>query len=192
MDLSAAKLLGFATASKNHAIIDSRHKGLSIELENLRLNYEKMNKRFDSHVNDTASITENLSKSLDSVIDVASDSQDRCNNAMAHIASLHNSVANLETLRKSHVLGFNLTLEHVELKLKDNLEKLKKEIIELPSESKAMRSEFLEKIDMHRIDVAGVLKEVRVTRKEVMVLQKNIEAIYSLIDGLKKKAEAIA
>ncbi len=75
----------------------------------------------------------------------------------------------------------------IQSKLSKDLKRMKEEILSLPSEADKIRDEYDEKIDCHKIDTEGILKEIRVSRKDMIVIQKQIENIYTLIERLKKK-----
>lgn len=174
------------TQSSNNAILESQQKALSIQLEVFLKISENTQQRLESHINNNLCVFQSLMGMIEALNDGFSILNETCKDQKDRMDLLNDSIRNIEKHRNTDFLGFNTSIEQSEFKITQQMAALKKEILDLPSESDSLRSEMVEKINTHRIDVEGVLKEVRVTRKEVMILQKNIEAIYSLIDGLKK------
>jgi hypothetical protein len=70
---------------------------------------------------------------------------------------------------------------------KEELERFKRELLDRPSEAIKVKQDLEKKIDSVSIDAEGVLKEIRVYKKESMIIEKKIENIYTLIERLNKR-----
>lgn len=80
---------------------------------------------------------------------------------------------------------FNLEIERLKRSLKEGLKLQKKEILEIPSEAEAVKKDILDKMEVQNIDFQGVYRELTVLKKDLYVVEKNIENIYNLIKKLK-------
>ena len=79
-------------------------------------------------------------------------------------------------------------LSSMKCKLEADMQKAKAEILNKPSEIEVLKQELFQKIDVQKIDVTAVLKELRVLRKDLMISEKKIEALFMLIEKMKKEA----
>lgn len=72
------------------------------------------------------------------------------------------------------------------LRVKKDIQKAKEEVLQKPTAVSLLRKELEDKIYSHVVDVEGLLKEIRIIGRNVMVTEKKIENIYTLIDRIKK------
>lgn len=110
-------------------------------------------------------------------------------NAQEDLLNLSNRIENIE----NDIIGFthqaNHQIEGFTHQLKKDIANAKDEILSYPSKSEEIKDILEEKINSHAIDVEGVLKEIRSTNKQIMILEKKIENIYTLIERLQKKED---
>lgn len=78
-------------------------------------------------------------------------------------------------------------VEGLSFQLKKDISNAKDEILSLPSEAKSVKQDLENKITSHSVDVEGLLKEIRTTNKAMMVLEKKIEQLYTLVGRLQKE-----
>jgi len=78
-------------------------------------------------------------------------------------------------------------VEGLSFQLKKDISRAKDEILSLPSEAKSVKQDLEQKITSHAVDVEGLLKEIRTTNKAMMVLEKKIEHLYTLVGRLQKE-----
>lgn len=78
-------------------------------------------------------------------------------------------------------------VEGLSHQLKKDISRVKDEILTLPSEAKSVKKDLEEKISSNAVDVEGLLKEIRTTNKAMMILEKKIEHIYTLVGRLQKE-----
>lgn len=78
-------------------------------------------------------------------------------------------------------------LERQRLESSKEIKKMKKEILDMPSEAKAVKEELEHTLKVQDIDFKGVFKALGAYKKTVFVIEKNIENLYTLIDRLTKK-----
>jgi len=79
--------------------------------------------------------------------------------------------------------------DSINYRISKDFKRMKEEILSIPSEVDKIREEYDEKIDCHKIDTEGILKEIRISRKDMIVIQKQIENIYTRLDRITKKEE---
>ncbi len=79
-------------------------------------------------------------------------------------------------------------ITELNMRTKKDLERTREEIISLPSTFEKEKKDLEEKLNSHIVDVDGILKEIRVSKREVYVLEKKIEHLYILI-GRQKEAQ---
>ena len=72
------------------------------------------------------------------------------------------------------------------LQTKTDNEKLKEEILALPSEAEKVKGELLAKISAFAIDNAGVTKELEVFKKQMLIQGKMNEYVHTRLDRIKK------
>lgn len=78
--------------------------------------------------------------------------------------------------------NFSHKLEMIERSFVDKFDKLKKEILDRPSEAQDVKRELENKINSACIDAEGILKELRILKKDALISEKKIENIYTLIE----------
>lgn len=78
-------------------------------------------------------------------------------------------------------------VEGLSFQLKKDISTAKNEILSMPSEAKSVKEDLENKITSHAVDVEGLLKEIRTTNKAMMVLEKQIEHLYTLVGRLQKE-----
>lgn len=179
------------TTSSNNALLESKHKSLSIQVEILLSQYNQNQKRLDSHITDTSSITHKIGENLHSVATYTIDAHKKNDHAMSLLTLLRDSITSLQEQIKERSINLQSNLDQFDRSLSSKFANFKQQIIDLPSDSEDIRKEFREKLASHKVDVEGITKEFKVNRKEFMVIEKKLESIYTLIDGL-KKTEAIS
>jgi predicted nucleic acid-binding Zn-ribbon protein len=173
---------------ENYSLLHSKQSEQESRLHQLQIFVEDNLKRHQSLIND-------LTKSSQA--------------ASTEIERLSN--ANLEIIRKisDYPIKFSMIdqrLEAMESKIERNADliddsfkileddlshefaEFRKEMLIKPSELDSLKAELGQKIDTHVVDVAGLMRELRALRKDMMIEGKKIEAIFMLLDKMKKEA----
>jgi hypothetical protein len=73
------------------------------------------------------------------------------------------------------------------IKFKYEFEEFKKEILDKPSELQVIKKELEKKIAGVSVDSEGVLKEIRICKKDSLIIDKKIENIYTLIERVNNR-----
>lgn len=75
--------------------------------------------------------------------------------------------------------------ERIIRKLHNHIDNVKQEILSRPSEAHKIKCELEQKMDVDRVDFAGMTKELLLVKKQSFIQEKKIENLYTLIDRLK-------
>jgi len=88
------------------------------------------------------------------------------------------------------IKGFPIVISNyfdsINYRIAKDFKRMKEEILSLPSAVDEIRKDYDEKINCHKVDTEGIMKEIRISRKDMIIIQKQIENIYTLIERLKK------
>lgn len=174
------------STSNNHSLLDSKIKNLEVESGFLQTQSQNTQNRLLSHVNDTKDLTQSLEDNLHFVSTYSIDTQHKSESALSQIQSLSDAIHAMQEQSQRKADDLAHFLSNFEFRMRKEFSNLKQEIINLPSDSEDIRREFKEGLTCHKIDVEGIKREFQVNRKEFMVIEKNLENIYTLIDNLKK------
>lgn len=68
-----------------------------------------------------------------------------------------------------------------------DIQRTKEEILSLPCKSDTVRKELTEKIESHKVDVAGIMRELTIYKHDNHITEKKIENIYTLIERLNQR-----
>ena len=62
----------------------------------------------------------------------------------------------------------------------------KKKLFEKPDNSLEVKKELEKKIESAIVDAEGILREIKISRKDIFIIEKKIENLYTLIERLKR------
>lgn len=74
--------------------------------------------------------------------------------------------------------------------LDKEIDKFKKYLNEKPSEIEPIKKELEKKIEIASVDRDGVMKEIAVVKKSLLITEKQIENIYTLLERVNKKVSS--
>lgn len=171
---------------KNNATVCSQIKSLEIEIQKIKCNLEFGQKKLESKTNDQDVKLENHKKSLFTLHELEKKNAEHLNELLRKIQFLSDDLKNVFHLFSKTERHFCNELTAIEFKLNKNIFKAKEEILSQPSEAHKVRKDLEEKISSHSLDVNGIMKEIRFSRHDMMVMEKKIENIYTLIERLQK------
>lgn len=174
---------------ENYALIHSQHTDLTIQHENHNDKLNNFINQFVANLNNTQVFKEKMTNKLGTLWDSSLINSRKNEYNENRIKSIRTDFEKIEDEIIAHSFALRNTCDDMQCKLKKELSNMKEEILSRPSEALQLKSEFEEKINTHRIDVAGIMKELLVMKKENMITEKKLEHVYTLIDRLQKKAE---
>ncbi len=171
-----------------HAQLHNQLKLFEIRIENLEKSHSDHKKAAENSIFD---LKTSNSKNSDQLL-CLKNQQDE---SLRYQDKLFERTDNLKFLLKEMDQSHNKKrsdldskIEFYNSKMIDHVQKTKQEILELPSDSLKIKEELEEKMNIDRVDVKGLLKEIRVNRVNTDYIEKKIENIYTLIERLQKSA----
>ena len=99
---------------------------------------------------------------------------------------LDRNIHRIENSFEKNIISINQNLDDLFKRFMSALDKNKRDIMELPSESSLIKRDLEEKIASHSVDVVGIMKEIQIFKRENYITQKKLENIYTSIERLKK------
>jgi len=94
------------------------------------------------------------------------------------VNDLSNSVVGLS-------LTFSQEMQDEVRKLRQEIDKSKKEILSQPSEAKDVKKELDKKFEISQVDIQGLKKEIDLLKKSAFIREKHIEHLFTQIERLK-------
>ena len=171
-----------SSMSKKQSLLESRHKSLSIEIELMRSEYEKANHKLDSYISDTQAHFYKIEETANVVCANAGMLSHNIEQNQNQIDDIKYDLEFLDGDLKGRAQSLELEIEQHRVNVNKIVSILREDIIDLlPFELEKVKRDLEDKISSHKIDADGLLKELRVTRKQIMVIEKNLENIYSII-----------
>lgn len=143
-------------------------------------------KAFISSVNDQKQINLDVDRDLTALsntctrYDMAFDAQEKVNFELLHLINKDH-----ENTKATHS-NILTSLVQMELKNSKEIEKAKEDMEACPTKNNLVKEELEQKINMQNVDLEGLLKEIRIIGRAVLVTEKKIENIYTLIERMKK------
>ncbi len=177
-------------ALENYALIHRQQQSLESRFCDV---YKHMDDRFKKHSNQFDDFERVRNNLMDRISLIGSDVAYQIQKNETNMNRMDHLSGNLETIEdevRGFSLGISATFENIRVKLSKELLKMKEEILSKPSEAIAMKSELEDKINSHKVDVAGIMKEIKTYKKEMMISEKKIENLYTLVGRLKKPEES--
>lgn len=170
----------------HRAQIDNDSVMLEIRVKDLEDSLKKENSRLESHVNDYRLNNQRNSKEIQSIIQ----SIEKCIENQKEIYGKISELFGKDKISSEKFKGLAGVLDSelgcLKSKLERALQQTKEEILNRPSEAQEMRKNLELKIESNRIDFSGLLREMQVYKKNVFIIEKNIENIYTQIERLKR------
>lgn len=163
-----------------------QHKNVEIEIEKLKKDHSEHQQKLSSHIKDTEKFKEKCTGELGMQVDYGLQNYRRNEANANRIDELFRRLESFEDEICGHSGTVSHSLDQMRHGISKELARVKHEILSMPSDSEAIKKEFDDKINAHKVDGEGILKDIRATNHSVFVIQKQIENIYTLIERLKK------
>lgn len=142
--------------------------------QKILFSYISDNESFKNKLKDEILIhTSMITKNLDDLLTVDNDCED-----------LFTKIERCEHTLAMQRINFFDALEIIRFNVSKDMARLKEEILEVPSDSEAIRKDLDEKLSTYKVDSDGLLKEIAILKKENLVNTKHIEHLYTLIERL--------
>lgn len=182
---------GRSESLKNHGFTCSLYNFLKTDIANLKVDWGDISKKLDSFLSDQDDVNDKNSVEIRDIKNTVLSQINIFKNFYQKFDDFDREINNLKKSVDGHKRVFNDNLDDQARKFREDMNRLKQEIVESPSEISQVKEYLENKISCHRVDVDGLLKELRILKHENMVTEKKIENIYTLIERL-KKAEVLS
>ena len=174
---------------ENYGAIHSAQTNLSIELENIKDFLKILAEKFDRHFNDQTVVNERNALEMRDIKGAFHSKKIIDDNVNSKIKALSDQIYSVEALVEGNHRVTNDNLDDIMRRFRQEILKAKKDILDAPTEAALVRKELEEKIVSHTVDVAGIMRELRLFKHDNMVAEKKIENIYTLIGRLQMQGE---
>lgn len=171
---------------ENYASIKGKHDSLLIELNGVKESLASLNQRFESSLSDQRKLNERNYLEIRDISSHLISSNSAKNNFESKISDLNYQIDKIIKNEEKNNKIVNDNLDGLLKRFREQILKMKNEILEAPTEASFVKKELEEKMARHKVDVAGIMRELSIYKKENYITQKKIENIYTLIERLKK------
>lgn len=172
---------------ENHAAIHSVQCGMAIEIDHNREQINNFRLRHDGYYHEQRA--ENEKNALDSIeiMQTLRVFQTLAQQFKDNFVSISHKIEHLKNDHSQTKERLSDSVDDLLRRFSSDLDKTKQEILDAPTEASIVRDQLEQKIDSHKVDVAGIMKELTIFKKENFVIEKKLENIYTLIERLQKK-----
>ena len=171
---------------ETYASLHSEQNEIKIELQNLRDVFMESYKSFHNHINDQRVVNQ---RNQTQILSLTNEFLKKINfdgNFQNKFENLWSEISNLKYKTDTSQKVLNDNLDDLFRRFRKEILKAKQEILDSPSEASLVKTQLEEKIVSHTVDVAGIMRELRIYKHDNMITQKKLENIYTLIERLKK------
>lgn len=169
-----------------YASMQSYQTSLSIKLDKLKEELKTFTETSQRFSNDQISFNSTVSNDILNLKNEMMVKSHNDKNTHFKIQNIWKDIEDLKHQIEVTTRVVNENLDDLLRKFRKEIEQSKKDILEAPSETSIVKEQLEEKISCHKIDVAGIMRELNIYKKENFITQKKIENIYTLIDRLSK------
>lgn len=169
-----------------YASMQSYQTSLSIKLDKLKEELKTFTETSQRFSNDQISFNSTVSNDILNLKNEMMVKSHNDKNTHFKIQNIWKDIEDLKHQIEVTTRVVNENLDDLLRKFRKEIEQSKKDILEAPSETSIIKEQLEEKISCHKIDVAGIMRELNIYKKENFITQKKIENIYTLIDRLSK------
>lgn len=171
---------------ENYAKLHSEHNDLAIQLQNLKYEVAALNQNFLSASYDQRIVNERNALEMRDISSAIHSKISGDNYFKTKIDDVWNAVSELRRQSENKDRVLSDSIDDLLRRFRNEIQKVKKEILEAPSEASLVKTHLEEKIASHTVDVSGIMRELKIYKHDNMVTQKKIENIYTLIERLQK------
>lgn len=156
-----------------------------IELGNSKQAFCELSEKFERFINDMNAFSEKCKSEIKLSVENSVNAHSKNEASLNIINSLDQKLEDLTDSVVGLSFNFSKEIEDASKSLKKEIEKSKKEILSLPSEAQAVKKELQDQMSIDRVDFTGLIREVNICKKTSMIIEKNIENLYTHIERLK-------
>lgn len=171
--------------NKDLAVFLSHVKRLDIEIEKLKLAFSDLVSELASQFSDLSVDLIQRAASLEEKVKDLKNIYLNKKEFDETFKEYSQKLSNLEEMFNSKISNCCSETARAEFRCKADLQSLRKEISDKPSEAQEVKRYLEHKIEISAINNHGLVREVEVCKKTSFVIEKKIENLYTLIERLK-------
>lgn len=172
---------------ENYAVLHSSFIGLQSDLNAIKGLCFTQGLKLDKSIRDQSLVNDLHSKNI---YDLEEDIRVKVNNEQIIQAEFGYTLKSVSTLREAvEALDkkLDLDIKNISHSYQRDIQRSKEDILNAPTKADVVRKELSEKIDCHKVDVDGIMRELNIYKRDNQITEKKIENIYTLIERLNKR-----
>ncbi len=172
---------------ENHALLHSDHEDNTIEMKTMKKACTSIGIQFQSFVSDQKALNSQHETIAGDYNEAFQKHTQQIEELKAKTELLHAKIYDLKFTADTQKKVLEDSLNDLLCKFRAEIRRAKTEIFEAPSEVSLVKTDLENKLECHKVDVAGIMRELNIFKIDNMVTQKNIENLYTQIERLKNK-----
>ena len=175
------------TALLNHLKNDSEIHKLRTQIENISLELKGISNIASSFKNNSNSQVEALSVDIKKMQTEIMGNRKAQGTLSLKLFETYKQIAVIGENFSKYLGGLNQIIESLHTKLNKTIDKKVDDLRNEPRESDKQIKEILQKLEVDRVDFDGVMREMRVLKRDNEIKEKHIERLYIEIKRLEEK-----
>jgi hypothetical protein len=171
---------------ENYAVLHSSYVGLQGDLSAVKNLIFSYGIKFDKFQREQNNLNDSSSKNISDIGEIIQDKINNENILKSEIEDITQKFSALREAIESIDNKYSGDINNISYRYQRDIQKTKEEILNAPTKADVVKKELSEKLDSHKVDVAGIMRELNIFKKENHITQKKIENIYILIERLQK------
>jgi len=174
-------------SSSNWRAIVEMINGEISDQSKIKEDIRKLNSKFSKKEKESAVIVDRNYRemsTLDQSIETTYKLAKEHSKELEGLVDYRDSLADKYEKQKQVVIA---SINQAKTQLRNEIAKTKEEILSIPSEALEVKKELSEEIATYKIDSEGLMKEIKILKKEKFIQDKKIENLYTLIERLEAK-----
>lgn len=169
---------------ENHAFLHSQQHHSAILIENLCKAFEESSQKMERFINDQKEMNERLQEEVLFAGDSARGNSSRQKDLLKWLYEVRDCCDSLRLKTDNNFKIVDGYFSDLLNKFRQEISDAKNEILNAPTELQFVKTQLEEKIAEHKVDVAGIMRELLVYKKDSVITQKKIENLYTLVKRL--------
>lgn len=170
---------------ENHAFLHSQQHHSARLIENLCIAFEESCQSMERFINDQKVMNERFQEQILAAEDSARANTARQKDLLKWLCEVKDRCQSIESKTATNFKIVDGLFGDLLIKFRKEIVESTKEILHAPTEElQRVKTHLEEKISEHKVDVAGIMRELLVYKKDSVITQKKIENLYTLVKRL--------
>ena len=173
-----------------HSQLHSQNNSLSIENQKLKDECQFLRDAFERFQRDQLAINSDNLFMLNAIKQALAlkNTVDTINEK--YFDEIFSSINKLRADQEADKRIYNDNYDDLFRRMREEIHTVKDEILSAPTDASLVRKDLEEQLSLHKVDVSGIMRELRIYKADNTITQKKIEQIYTLISRLEKSQES--